>query len=103
MDLTGLIPDLKLHGRIDTDSEDAGLLLMLKAAAADVAHAAGYTLPDLVADLPDDMRFAIVDQAARTYDLRGADEGKAGLSLAASRIVSRYRGVSLGVEDATVV
>jgi uncharacterized phage protein (predicted DNA packaging) len=99
MDASALINALKLHARIDGSAENAGLSLMLATAAADVAHAASYTLPDDVLDLPADIQFAIIDQAAKTYDQRGADEGKVGLSLAASRIVSRYRGVSLGMAD----
>lgn len=95
MDATTLLPALKLHARIDTGTEDAGLLLMLTAAAQDVAHAASYTLPTHAIDLPADIQFAIVDQAARTYDARGADDIRPGLSLAASRITSRYRGVKI--------
>lgn len=101
MDATELLPALKLHARIDTDDEDAGLVLMLIAAAQDVAHAASYELPAEALDLPADFTFAIIDQAAKAYDQRGADEGKPGLSLAASRITARYRGVSLGVPDTT--
>lgn len=100
MDASVLLPDLKLHGRIDHNDEDAVLELMLATAAQDVSHAASYTLPADVTELPADMRFAIIDHAAKLYDMRGPDEGMAGLSLAASRIVARYRGVSLGQADA---
>lgn len=101
MDATDLLPALKLHARIDTDDEDAGLVLMLIAAAQDVAHAAAYELPEDALDLPADIQFAIIDQAARTYDQRGADEGKPGLSLAASRISARYRGVRIEAANDT--
>lgn len=97
MEVYSLLLDTKTHARIDGDDEDTALVLMLTAAAGDVAHAAGYTLPATADALPADLRFAIIDQAAQLYDQRGADEGKPGLSLAASRIVARYRGVSLGV------
>lgn len=99
MDVSTLLYPLKLHARITHYDEDSALVLMLVAAAADVAHAANYTLPADVMDLPADVQFAIIDQAAKTYDQRGPDEGMAGLSLAASRIVARYRGVSLGLAD----
>ena len=95
-----LLPDAKLHARVAHDDDDAGLALMLETAAQDVAHAAGIELPDTTAELPDDLRFAIIDQAAMLYDARGGDtERPVGLSLAASRIVARYRGVSLGPVD----
>ena len=100
MDASALIPALKLHARIDTDTENAGLALMLDTAAKDVAHAAAYTLPEDTTDLPADIRFAIIDQAAKAYDQRAADEGKPGLSLAASRIVHRYRGVRIDTAEA---
>ena len=99
MDASVLIPSLKLHARIDTDAENDGLSLMLATAAQDIAQAAAYTLPEDALDLPADIQFAIIDHAARLYDLRGADDAKPGLSLAASRITHRYRGVSLGVPD----
>ncbi len=102
MDVSGLLSAFRLHARLDDDAnEDAGLELMLKAAAEDVAHAAAYTLPETVIDLPEDLRFAVVDQATRTYDARGVDDVKPGLSLAASRIVHRYRGVSVGITTTT--
>ena len=100
MDASALIPALKLHARIDTDTENAGLALMLDTAAKDVAFAAAYELPDDVIDLPADITFAILDQAAKAYDQRAADEGKPGLSLAASRIVHRYRGVRIDTAEA---
>jgi hypothetical protein len=96
MDVTSLVPAFKLHARVTHSEEDAAIVLMLAAAAGDIAHAANYTLPDDVMDLPRDVEFAIIDHATKLFDARGADEGLAGLSLAASRIVARYRGVSLG-------
>lgn len=94
MDVSTLLLDAKEQARIDGADDDSTLLLMLAAAAADVAHAAGIDLDE--AELEPDLRLAIIDQAARLYDLRGAAEGKPGLSVTASRIVARYRGVSLG-------
>ena len=96
MNTSDLLTDTKLHARIDGDYDDTGLMLMLASAAGDVAHAAAYTLPADAADLPDDLRLAIIDQAAMLYDARGGDtERPAGLSMAAARIVARYRGVRL--------
>jgi uncharacterized phage protein (predicted DNA packaging) len=100
MDATTLLPALKLHARIDGNDEDLGLVRMLVAAAQDVAHAASYELPADALDLPADIQFAIIDQAARTYDARGADDVRPGLSMAASRISARYRGVSIGQIEA---
>lgn len=100
MNTGALLPDAKLHGRIDHNDDDAGLLLMLAAAAGDVAHAAAYTLPEDADDLPDDLRLAIIDQAAMLYDARAHDTDRpAGLSMAAARIVARYRGVRVCVPD----
>ena len=97
-----LLPSAKLHARVDYDDDDALLELMLTAAAADVAAAAEYELPDAGTDLPEDLRFAIVDHAAMLYDARGTDtERPVGLSLAASRIVARYRGVRASKPEAT--
>ena len=45
--------------------------------------------------IPSDLQLAIMDQAARSYDLRGAEDGVQGLSLAASRIAARYRRVAV--------
>ena len=100
MDPTGLLPALKTHARIDGSDEDANLILMLVAAANDVAQAASYELPEDVMDLPADLQFAIIDLAVRTYDARGADDLRPGLSMAAGRITARYRGVSLGLNEA---
>ncbi|ABA79384.1 hypothetical protein GQF56_06075 [Rhodobacter sphaeroides] len=90
-------PDLlsatKALARIDLSDEDATLELMIAAAQADVLAAAGYTLAE-GASLPSDLAYAICDQAAMLFDARGGTEDRPmGLSLAASRIVSRYRGV----------
>lgn len=93
---TGLLEATKLHARVDGSGEDSDWLLILSAAAGDVAHAAEYTLPADAGDLPDDLKLAIIDQAVMLYDARGADtERPIGLSLAAARIVARYRGVRL--------
>lgn len=96
MNVDALLNDAKAHARISFDDEDAGLLLMLSTAAGDVAHAANYELPETSADLPDDLRFAIIDQMAMLFDVRGAEtERPEGLSMAAARVVARYRGVSI--------
>lgn len=94
---TELLLQAKAHARIDHDDEDGTLVAMLATALSDVAHAANYTLPGAAADLPDDLAFAVCDQAAMLFDARGGDtERPAGLSLAARTICARYRGVSLG-------
>lgn len=95
MDVGSLIDDLKTHARVDGIHEDHTIALMLEAAAKDVCHAAGIPVPETVGDLPSDLRFAIIDQAARTYDARGADDPAPGLSAAAGRIAHRYRGVRI--------
>ncbi|MDR5650978.1 head-tail connector protein [Ruixingdingia sedimenti] len=96
MNLSDLLTAAKLHARVDHDEDDPDMLLMLAAAAGDVAHAAEYTLPALAADLPADLKLAIIDQAAMLFDARAQDtERPVGLSLAAARIVARYRGVRL--------
>lgn len=96
MNVSDLLIAAKLHARVDHDDDDSAMLLMLSAAAGDVAHAAEYTLPPAAADLPDDLRLAIIDQAAMLYDARGGDTDRPlGLSMAAARIVARYRGVRL--------
>ena len=96
MDVFDLLSDAKAHARVDHDDDDAAIMLMLSAAAADVAAAAEYDLPEDADDLPPDLRFAIIDQVALLYDARGGDPDRpVGLSLAASRIVARYRGVRM--------
>ena len=96
MDVSYLLSDAKAHARVDHDDDDAGIVLMLSAAAYDVAAAAGYCLPKNVINLPADLRFAIIDQVALLYDARGGDTDRpVGLSMAAARIVARYRGVRL--------
>lgn len=96
MNISDLLTSAKLHARVDHNDDDADLLLMLAAAAGDIAHAAEYMLPVLTADLPDDLRFAILDQAAMLFDARAHDtERPVGLSMAAARITARYRGVRL--------
>lgn len=102
MHASALLPDAKHHARIDGDHDDASVALMLVAAAADVLAAAEYTAPEDVADLPEDLRFAICDQLAMLYDARGTDTDRPlGLSMAASRIVARYRGVRADQPEAT--
>ena len=96
MNMSDLLTAAKLHARIDHADDDSDMLLILAAAAGDVAHAAEYTLPDLTADLPADLKLAIIDQAAMLFDARAHDtERPVGLSLAAARITARYRGVRL--------
>lgn len=56
-----------------------------------VTYEAGYG--DAVADIPADLQFAILDHASRLYDVRGATDGRQGLSIAAARICARYRQV----------
>ena len=102
MDVSSLLPALKQHARIDHNEEDAGLTLMLQAAASNVAYSAAYAMPALASALPNDLVFAILDQAAATYERRGDDMGKPGLCVSASRIVARYRGVSIGEIDPVV-
>lgn len=90
----------KLHARIDGNDEDEALSLMLEAATADVLGAAGIRAPEDLETLSDDLRLAICDQAAMLYDERGPATERdrpRGLSLAASRIVARHRGVSAGI------
>lgn len=96
MNVSDLLTAAKLRARVDHNDDDPDLLLILAAAAGDVAHAAEYTLPVLTTDLPDDLKLAIIDQAAMLFDARAQDtERPVGLSLAAARIVARYRGVRL--------
>ena len=96
MNVSDLLTSAKLHARIDHADDDSDMLLILAAASADVAHAAEYTLPVLAADLPADLKLAIIDQAAMLFDARAHDtERPVGLSLAAARITARYRGVRL--------
>ncbi len=101
MDVASLLPAFKAHARLDTGTgEDAALTLMLAAAAGDIAHAAGITLPATAAELAPDLRLAVIDQATRIYDMRGDQDGKPGLSLAASRIVHRHRGIRIDQPEA---
>ncbi|MFC5737722.1 head-tail connector protein [Sinirhodobacter huangdaonensis] len=96
---TELLSQAKAHARIDHDDEDDTLTQMLATALADVAHAAAYDLPATLAELPADLAFAACDQFSLLYDNRGGATERdrpLGLSLAASRICARYRGVSLG-------
>lgn len=91
------LSDLKTHARLDGSGEDGALDLLLAAATADVLGAANVEAPDDLTELPDDLRLAICDQAAMLYDARGDATTRnrpLGLSLAASRIVARHRGVA---------
>jgi len=62
-------------------------------AALRIRYPAGFgTNADTI---PPDLQLAIADQAARSYDMRGTDDGKQGLSLAAARIAARHRRVAV--------
>lgn len=96
MNMNELLAGAKLHASVSDDDNDADSLLMLSAAAGDVAHAANYEMPEAASDLPDDLKFAIFDQFAMLFDARGGDTDRPeGLSMAAARVAARYRGVSL--------
>ena len=58
-----------------------------------VTYPAGFG--STATSIPEDLQHAINDQAARLYDLRGAEDAPQGLSLAASRIAARYRRVAV--------
>lgn len=58
-----------------------------------VTYEAGFG--DTADSIPADLQHAINDQAAAFYDQRGAEDGKQGLSLAASRIAARHRRVAV--------
>ena len=91
--MTDLLASTKALARVDHDDEDAVLELMIAAARADVLAAAGYVQAE-GETLPDDLHYAVMDQAAMLYDARGGTtERPVGLSLAAARITARYRGV----------
>ena len=94
-----LLPAAKAHARVDHDDEDGTLPAMLATALADVAHAAAYDLPATLAELPADLVFAACDQFAMLYDARGGATERdrpRGLTMAATTICARYRGVGLG-------
>lgn len=58
-----------------------------------IAYPAGYgNQPETI---PGDLRHAVADLAARLYDMRGADDGKATMPPAAARILARHRRVAL--------
>lgn len=61
--------------------------------AIEISYQAGYG--DTPNDIPADLQLAVMDQAGRMYDLRGAGEGAQGLSLSAARICARYRKVAV--------
>lgn len=56
-----------------------------------VSYEAGYG--DEPSDIPADLQYAVIDHASRLYEMRGADDGEQGLSVAAARICARYRRV----------
>ncbi|WP_423212642.1 head-tail connector protein [Paracoccus yeei] len=58
-----------------------------------ISYAAGFG--STAASIPEDLQYAINDQASRAYDLRGAEDAAQGLSLAASRIAARHRRVAV--------
>lgn len=98
MNVSPLLQAARFHARLDPNSDefDTDLLLMLSAAAGDVAHAANYELPEVAEDLPDDLKFAIIDQATMLFDARGSETKRPeGLSMAAASVVARYRGVAV--------
>lgn len=59
-----------------------------------VTYRAGYGSDP--ADIPADLRHAILDQALRLFDVRGDRDAPATLAPSAARISARYRRVSLG-------
>lgn len=96
---TELLSQAKAHARIDSDDEDDTLLAMLATALADVLAAANVTAPATLAELPDDLAFAVCDQTAMLFDARGGATERdrpRGLTMAATTICARYRGVSVG-------
>lgn len=98
MDTGWLLREAKEHARVDFCDDDVTLELMLQAAVADVLGAANIPVPDNIDDIPGDLRFAICDQTAMLYDVRSVATTRdrpLGLSLAASRIAARHRGVAL--------
>lgn len=56
-----------------------------------VSYPAGFGLT--AAAVPADLALAVADHAARLYDMRAAEDGPQGLSVAAARICARYRRV----------
>ena len=60
-----------------------------------ITYAAGFGVAP--ADLPHDLRLAIMDQVAIAFDLRGTADGKTnGMGAQAARIAARYRRVAVG-------
>ena len=79
--IAGLRPALRLTGE-----RPCGLIV--------VEYQAGFG--DAVEDIPEDLRLAILDQAAASFDWRGQDDGKSnGMSPQMARIAARYRRVAL--------
>jgi hypothetical protein len=97
MDVSGLVTATMLRARVDSEDDYNDLERAVQAALLDVYGAANLDVPDEPDDIPEDLFFAITDQATMLYDARGGDTDRPlGLSLAASRIVARHRGVSAG-------
>lgn len=97
-----LLPALKAYARVDFEDDDEALVLGLSSAIGDVFEAANC--PPINDDdlLPADLRHAIIDHAAALYDAPASATERdrpRGLSLAASRITARYRGVGVGIEE----
>lgn len=75
---------------------------LLAAAVADVLAAAAVAVPDDLAELPADLAFAVTDHAAMLFEARASVTTRnrpLGLSLAASRITARYRGIRADVPE----
>ncbi|WP_417257167.1 hypothetical protein [Celeribacter halophilus] len=97
MDVSGLVTATMLRARVDSEDDYNDLERAVQASLLDVYGAANLDVPDEPDDIPEDLFFAITDQATMLYDARGGDTDRPlGLSLAASRIVARHRGVSAG-------
>lgn len=65
----------------------------VSAEALIVTYPAGYGLDG--SSIPHELRFAIADQVASTYDARGLVDGPQGMSLATTRIAARNRRIKL--------
>jgi hypothetical protein len=97
MDVSGLVTATMLRARVDSEDDYNDLERAVQVSLLDVYGAANLDVPDEPDDIPEDLFFAITDQATMLYDARGGDTDRPlGLSLAASRIVARHRGVSAG-------
>ncbi|MBU3028959.1 hypothetical protein [Paracoccus marinaquae] len=61
--------------------------------ALTISYEAGYGTDP--ADVPDDLKLAVMDQASGIFDYRGDDTKRPHLTPAASRIAARYRRVAV--------